>query len=60
MRTIAVIEVNGRTYYFDINEDFSFSINYDEFHHFTAKSFKEAWGKFQSIAETRKTEIILY
>lgn len=58
-KTIAIIECNGRTYYFDIMPDFTFAIHFEEFKHFRSKSFKTTMEEFENIAKNKKERIQL-
>lgn len=58
-KTIAIIEHEHRTYYFDIMSDYSFTINLDEHLYFKSKSFKECFVEFQNIATNRNSTVIL-
>lgn len=59
MKTIAVIEVKGRVYYFNIMENYSFQVSLDETKLFNLTSFKGAWGNFQEISEKHGCAILL-
>ena len=57
LRTIAIIEHKGRTFYLDIMPNGRYTIHLDEFIYNKPNDFKKAWELFEQIATIRKEEI---